>query len=91
MVLAKVTLGLRAAGRMTFWVIRQGNPEVNVLFLNTPSPKIGRGTGVGGVLVPEARASAAAYAVVAGSGAGPVYMYCERMRRWCDGELCLVK
>ena len=74
MVLAKVALGRMSAGRMTFWVTRLGNPAVGGEFLNTPSPKSGRGTGVSGILAREAGAGEAAYACAAdaGSGGGPV-------------------
>ena len=75
-------MGWKAAGRMTFWVIRKGNPEVERWFLHTPSPKIGRGTGVRGVPVPVAGAGTMAQAAFARSGGGPVYKYWERMRRW---------
>ena len=65
--------GPYATGRMPFWVIRRGNPDVDGWFLNTPSPKSGRVTGACGILGPNTGSSMlAANAAVAGSGGGPV-------------------
>ena len=39
----KGMMGRSSAGTMTFWVIMLGNPEVDDVFLNTPSPRTGSG------------------------------------------------
>jgi hypothetical protein len=82
----KGMMGRSSAGTMTFWVIMLGNPEVDDVFLNTPSPRTGSGADKRGTPTLRGGARTTAKAAVAGSGGGPVCRFLERMRRWCDGE-----